>query len=156
MSRPNPVFSFIYRLLLELPARGKTYEKLVSRLEFSGQMLGVQLPRKADTPANRARLCHIIGIERWGQRRLEMLLGEPPVSDEYDSYMPDETKSLSTLVEMFLRTRAESVGIAWRLQHNGVPVSARVLHNHTGPLSVAGWLTYFVQHANFEARRIKK
>jgi len=43
----------------------------------------------------------VIGIERWGQRRLRMLLGEPPVSDEYDSYRPGEDLSMPALRDAF-------------------------------------------------------
>lgn len=156
MSRMNRVFGFIYRQLIETPARGKTYEILHDRLELNGQVLAGRLSGKSDTAANRAVLAHIIGIERWGQRRLQILLGEPAVQDEYDSYRPDETCGLSILLDIFLRTRGESVRIAALLQQAGIPVSGRAPHNDAGSLSVAGWLTYFIQHAEIESRAIKK
>ncbi|MEO8167117.1 MAG: hypothetical protein ABI623_02660, partial [bacterium] len=51
----------------------------------SGAAVAERMARAADTPGNRDVAAHIIGIERWGARRLRTALGDVALADEYES-----------------------------------------------------------------------
>ena len=70
---------------LRRPARKRSLEEHLAVLEKSGEALQARAARAAATDANRAHLRHIISSERWGQRRLGTILGQPPIADESDS-----------------------------------------------------------------------
>jgi hypothetical protein len=138
--------------MAELYARGKGIERLADALETSGVALDARLAAISDTPGNRAALAHWIGIERWGQRRLCVTLGEPFLDDEHHSYQPPEADGVAVLREAFAETRAETVELAHRLRAADVDPATTVRHNDLGDLSVRGWLAYLLQHPEQESR----
>ncbi|MDZ7801410.1 MAG: hypothetical protein U5K81_11550 [Trueperaceae bacterium] len=138
--------------MAERHARGKGIEVLAAELEASGRALDARIAGKLDTSGNREALAHWIGIERWGQRRLHVTLGEPFLQDEHHSYRPDMGEGLTALQRALAETRAETVALARRLQKEGVDPTTTVPHNDLGRLSVAGWLAYLRQHPEQEAR----
>jgi hypothetical protein len=144
-------------LLLEKPGRRKSLAQWSEALAASGEKLARRVEAaQGDEARNRARLNHIIGIERWGQRRLRVFLGQPPVRDEYDGYRPGGNVPLAELVAAFRSARAETIEIVQMLAE--VPpdtLPATVDHNQYGPLSVYAWLRYLDMHAAWEARRIR-
>lgn len=142
-------------LLIERPVRHREYTQLAARLQETGRRLEARLERSPDKAENREALRHIIGIERWGQRRLSTLLGEPLRMDEYDAYRPDVETDWETLQQIFRETRRLTVALAQRLQAAAVARSRRVPHNDFGELSPHGWLRYLTFHANAECRRIR-
>ena len=154
MALPNRIFQFIYRQLLERPAKHKSFDELINALESNGRLLIARVADKPDTLQNREQLRHIIGIERWGQRRLQTLLGQPFVQDEYDRYRPDESCDMGALRDALVQTRADSIALARELQQRGIAKTATVRHNDAGEVTVGGWLHYFVQHAASESKRI--
>jgi hypothetical protein len=99
-------------------------------------------------------LSHVVGIERWGQRRLQVALGEPLLMDEYDNYRPARDLDWQGLQAEFQATRRETIALAQRLEQAGAEAT-RVNHNSFGDLSVRGWLYYLGRHADLESRRIK-
>ena len=115
MALHNRIFQFIYRQLLDRPAKNKSFDELINALESNGQLLIARVADKPDTPQNREQLRHIIGIERWGQRRLQTLLGQPYVQDEYDGYCPDESCDMGALRDALVQTRADSIAISARV-----------------------------------------
>ena len=121
----------------------------------SGERVARQLAAAANTPTNREQAVHLIGIERWGQRRLRVLLGEPLVLDEYDGYRPANSKGLPALASAFRTARADTVALVGRLQSAGVAPTATVPHNGMGDLTVRGWLSYLEAHAARESSRVK-
>jgi hypothetical protein len=151
---PNKIVAMLFRTFLEGPAKGKSFGELSGKLDDSGQTISARLVEAADTPQNRQQLGHVIGIERWGQHRLRSLLGETMVLDEYDSYRPDAALDMTALRKMFVQTRAESVALVASMQQQRVNLTARVMHNMAGELSVAGWLNYLKNHAEMESKGI--
>lgn len=155
MNIQQRIFNFIAQFFFERPARKRSMDEHIAQLEESGQEIATEIADTTDTPKNRQQLTHLIGIERWGQRRLQILLGEPPIDDEYDGYQPPADIDWSALRQAFTETRGETVAIAKDLRQREVPVTSTVLHNGFGPLTVRGWLQYLNSHAKLEARRIR-
>jgi hypothetical protein len=146
------LIGLVRRPMAERYARGKGIERLAADLEASGRGLDARLAGLHDTPGNRAALAHWIGIERWGQRRLCVALGEPLLDDAHYPYSPSEADGAAALREAFAATRAETVELAHRLRRAGVDPATTVRHNDLGDLSVRGWLAYLLQHPEQESR----
>lgn len=151
----NPIVPVMRSLLIELPVHKQSYARLAQALEADAESLIARFAAAADTSENRHQLRHIIGLERWGQRRLRTALGEPPVSDEMDDYMPERGMSLADLCAAFAATRRETVVLARQLEARGIDGAEQVAHNQFGPLSLRGWLHYLNLHARLEGRRVK-
>ena len=150
--------SFIGKIIgvfMERGAKNLSFAELKQKLVESGHEIETQLDTAPDTPKNREQLNHIVGIERWGQRRLRMVLGDSPVADEYDGYRLPEVSTFDALREGFKTTRAETVALVDELQQMGIPTRAIVPHNDIGDFTVGGWLYYLNGHANRESTRIK-
>lgn len=137
------------------PARKLTLEELATKLEESGKDLESRYGAALDTPANREKVRHVIGIERWGQRRLEAFLGKESVDDQYDSYQPSASASWRDLKLAFANTRRKTVELARQIDKAKVADERTVAHNDQGPLTAREWLYYLRLHANFESRRVK-
>ena len=140
------------RPMAEREARGKGLEQLASELEASGTVMDARMARAKDTPGNRDAVAHWVGIERWGQRRLRVALGEPFIEDGHRPYRPDEATGIQALRRDFAETRAETVALAHRLREAGVDPATTVRHNDLGDLTVRGWLAYLIQHPEQESR----
>jgi hypothetical protein len=145
---------FIFRTVFQLQVRNKSLPDLIRAAEESGKTITAYLADKADTPKNRQQLRHIIGIERWGQRRLKTLLGEPPLQDEYERYQPAETLDFKTLANEFAQTRHATVDLLRVLQQNGA-ATGTAYHNAMGDVPITIWTRYLTTHAEFERKRIK-
>lgn len=143
--------SFRYRIA-ERHALGRDLGALATELEASGHTIDAKLAAAGDTPGNREAIAHWVGIERWGQRRLRVALGEPFVEDAYHGYRPDREAGVAALRRAFAETRAETVALARRLRDAGVDPATTVRHNDLGELSVGGWLAYLIQHPEQESR----
>ena len=140
----------------EYAAGRRTFGELCTQLETSGQALLARAAQgAADDDANRRQLRHVIGIERWGQRRLRTFLGEPTVTDEYDGYCPPATLTLADLAGEFRTTRQDTVAIGRRLEATDPLAIDKVVHNDFGPLSAKAWLHYLELHARLEGWRLK-
>lgn len=148
----NKVFS---RVAVKRPARKLSLDDLATRLEESGKNLGFRYGAALDTPANRERVRHVVGIERWGQRRLEVFLGKDAVDDEFDDYQPSASASWRDLKLAFANTRRRTVEMARQLAKANVADDRTALHNGQGDLTAREWLYYLRLHADFESRRIK-
>lgn len=152
----NPIVGFIVRIALEGPARRLGDDRLREQLERSGASLHRRFEAAADTPKARKLLRHIVGIERWGQRRLRVALAELPFeADGHHTYLPDAEAALPQLCAELQATRAETVSLARRVAEAGV-AETRVAHNAMGPLSAAAWLRYLRLHGDLESRRLRR
>ena len=129
--------------------------ELTTALEESKDEVADKIRQGNGTQDNRLQACHVIGLERWGQRRLEILLGEPEVSDEMDPYCPASDTSMSDLAETFEATRDDTLAIVERLRESSVAPDAEAPHNDMGDLSLRAWLFYLNGHALREAGRVK-
>ena len=150
----NPLMRFGAWLLLKRPAHKKSLAALADSCERHGQRLTADLANRADTDANCQQLSHIMGIERWGQSRLKVALGEPLKQDEYDGYRPDPATPWADLVASFNQVRAETVDLARRIEAAGA-ADTPILHNQFGDLDPRAWLFYLTYHADQEAKRLK-
>ncbi|AWN22385.1 DNA-binding protein [Deinococcus irradiatisoli] len=139
--------------VLEAPARRRRYAELRRGLNETGLRLEKRLAGADDTEANREVVRHIIGIERWGQARLEELLGADPVLGGHRPYRPADDLGLAQLRGLAALTRAQTGDLARRLEAQA-PVG-RAKHDGLGPLSARAWLRYLTLHAEIEGRRLK-
>ena len=146
------LIGLVRRPMAERHARGKAIAELADELEVSGRDLDQRMKGRPDTPGNREAAAHWVGIERWGQRRLRVALGEPFVADTYHPYRPDVGEGFEALRAAFAETRAETVALARQLDERGVDPATIVRHNDLGDLSVRGWLAYLIQHPDQESR----
>lgn len=145
------VLSFLF---LEWPVRRKTAHQMAETLARSGAALQHRFVKMADSTRNRQVLNHIIGIERWGQNRMRVALGEALVRDEYNGYRPARETDWATLQQQFTETRTQTVALAHDLDKAGV-TTRKILHNRYGEISVMGWLRYLNIHANMESQKMK-
>jgi hypothetical protein len=155
MGLKEALFHGVANLIIERPAKTKTFDQLIAALEQSGVEIEQRAAAAADPAGAGATLRHITGIERWGQHRLRMFLGAPYQRDEYDSYQPGAGLELKGQIAAFHETRAETVELARKLADAHVPPSATVAHNDFGPLTARGWLAYLTSHASRESTRMK-
>lgn len=155
MALKEKVTGFVAGLLLEKPTRGKSYTELSQQLEETGQRIEARLSGKRYSEFNHRVLTHIIGIERWGQSRLRVFLGNPFVQDEYNGYRPARDVPWDELVGQFTTTRSETVALACSLNDASVAPDAKVLHNQYGPLSARAWLRYLETHASREIMQVR-
>lgn len=151
--------SFFRRLatnvLMEWPVQRKSLADLEQTLQTAGESLKQKVAAAPDTETNRKTLSHIIGIERWGQKRLTVALGEPLAVEEYDLYRPGRDASWADLQQQFTQTRQASVALVQQLQQTQVDPGRKIKHNGYGDLTVRGWLRYLIFHANAESWRIR-
>lgn len=152
MGFKESLYHFAGNRFFERPARRHSVVEHAARLSTSGDEVRQRLSRSAATPKNVERLRHIIGIERWGQRRLRVFLGDPPTTDGHHPYKPTETEWSGLLTE-FASTRADTVALAGQLAT--VDLERTVAHNQFGSFSVRGWLRYIQGHASTESKLMK-
>jgi hypothetical protein len=139
---------------LERPFRNLNAQQMADRLELAGRTLERAFAAARDSEHNRRLLSHITGIERWGQSRLHVALGEPLAMDEYDGYRPAREASWAELQDAFRDTRQQTVALARQLGP-AVEAAVHVPHNQFGPLTMRSWLRYLDMHANMEAKKLK-
>jgi len=151
----NWIQSMATGLLLERPAQKLTLTEHASRLEESAGQLGERLASAAGTEANRERLRHMIGIERWGQSRLQVFLGEPLVEDEYDTYLPSPDQGWDALQAEFIAAREGTIALAHDLAAAHIDTGVTVPHNQYGKLTAYAWLRYLDTHATLEGDGIQ-
>jgi hypothetical protein len=120
------------RLVAELRARGRGFEAAAVELERSGARLDDHLEGKPDTPGNREAIAHCVGIERWGQSRLRVGLGEPFTLDAHHGYRPDPALDIEALRVRMAATRADTVRLARALAAAGASPATTVRHNDPG------------------------
>jgi len=134
----------------ERQARGKTFSDLANELGEAWPRIETHLKGKPDTGMNREALAHCIGIERWGQSRLKVGLGEPFTLDAYHPYRPNLEDGVDALAQAMKETREATIALAHDLEAKGVPVEKKVEHNDLGEMSLGAWLMFLKQHASRE------
>lgn len=155
MGLKERVTGFVAGLLLERPVAGKSYADMAQQLEEAGQSIHTRLSGKNYTEFNHRVLSHIIGIERWGQSRLRVFLGNPFVQDEYNGYRPARDVPWDDLIGLFSATRSQTVSLARALDDALIAPDKTVLHNQLGPLSARAWLRYLQTHASREIMQVR-
>ncbi len=152
MGFKESVFHWVGRVMFERPAAKKSVAEHVAALGASGEEVRARIAGKRAKPRNVEALRHIIGIERWGQQRLRVFLGEPLVMDGHHAYKPTGTDWDALQAEL-ASTRAETIALAGRLATTDLPRT--VPHNQFGPLTARGWLQYIRGHARTESRLMR-
>lgn len=143
------------KFILERPARVRGLKDFEEMFIHSGQELADKYALSDDTDDARRIISHVIGIERWGQRRLKVALGETFNDDEYNNYRPPRDATLESLQFAFNDTRAETVDLIRQMQDQAVDPDVKIEHNQYGPLTVRAWLQYLHTHSKFESERLK-
>lgn len=157
----------VVEVMLERPARRQGLARQLQGLTRAGEKLSARLEKAAGTPKEHGTLRHIIGIERWGQRRLRLAtefgaleLGadadsapdfgrgarrvrDPAVAfhDDHHPYKPLETATWPELREKFRTTRQETVAFAERLAKRPDAEVAQALTHTKVPHNDLGALT---------------
>jgi hypothetical protein len=149
------LISTILHFVISRSAVKFSLDELQTRLRLSSESITECIEKAPDTPANRGQVSHLIGIERWGQRRLRTALGEPLVMGEYDADRPSEDQPLETLSNLFSETRQQTLALVDELKKVPGVENKMIPHNEIGDLSVRGWLFYLDSHANRESQKIK-
>ena len=148
------VTRLLVRAFLERPAHRAGAAELEAALTGSLGALTARFATPRDPVKAAVVLRHIVGIERWGQRRLRVALGDVPFErDTYQGYAPDPAATLDGLVSALRATRQDTIVLARRLASEGSATVA-VEHNGLGPLTALAWLRYLRLHADLEAKRI--
>lgn len=140
-------------IFIERPAQRLSFADFRNRLQGTAQAIQARAKAAKNWDQADPVLRHIIGIERWGQGRLEVALGKPFLMDRYQDHYPHQTLSPEGLRQLFIETRKQTLNLLDELEKT--PHSEKILHNGMGPLSVKGWLQYLVTHADLESRRIR-
>jgi len=151
---PSPRDFFI-NLVLKRPARKLTYADLIARLERGDARIQARTARATPSVGNSSALRHITGIERWSQRRLRTILGEPPIIDEYDGYQPDPATDWPALRDEWAATRRETITLTRQSAAAGINDGTTATHTSLGTLTAREWLAYLTAHASREAFRIR-
>ncbi len=137
-------------VVFEWLGKGVPTADLAAELEASGKRNLQQLMEKMPTKHNYNLLNHLIGIEKWGQQRLKVALGESEfVLDEHDEYRPEFGLSWNELQDVFSQTRLDTLDLAEQISVADCG-DRRVLHNDFGEISANHWLFYLRLHANGE------
>ena len=160
---PNPIARFFVHRLLERPAARIGAAGLAERLE-AGRAPLVALAQGAEDASGRRQLRHVIAIERWGQNRLRVALGDVPYErDASPAYAPPADEALASLIERFEAVRTETVALGRRVaaaEAGATPGATKaatsVEHNSLGPISAGAWLRYLQVHGDWEMKRAKK
>lgn len=151
----NWLRSAVSGLFLERPGQILNLAAHQQRLATDGDALRKRFADVRGTDANCDVLRHIIGIERWGQRRLQVALGEPLVMDEYDDYRPDDDAEWNALRLEFDDTRQMTLALIDELAEANLNEALTVPHNQFGKLTIYAWLHYLYRHSHLEAKRLK-
>jgi hypothetical protein len=150
----SPIAQFFVSMMVERPAARRGTRVLADELESALAPLVERLQRSKAPERASKQSQHIVGIERWGQQRLRVALGEASFErDSHHPYLPDANLDLPALLDVLRNTRAETVALARRIEQQGRGAE-RVEHNALGPMSANGWLRYLRVHADLEARRV--
>jgi DinB superfamily len=147
------VTRLVMTVMLERPAQRQGLTKLAQNLNDSGEAFYRDLERIEENERNREQLRHIIAIERWGQRRVAVALGEAFIQDDNHAYKPSSRASWQDLKDAFTATRAETLSLAERLKKSDVKQA--VAHNQFGPITILAWLRYLENHARLEGKRLR-
>jgi hypothetical protein len=146
---------FFVNLFVKRPARKRTYADLLARLEKGDARIRSRIARATPGAGNSSVLRHITGIERWSQRRLRTILGEPPIADESDGYQPDPGTDWPALRDEWIATRQETIALARQIAAAGINDGTTATHNSLSNLTGREWLVYLSAHANLEALRVR-
>lgn len=147
--------TFFKDFILERPARRRSLDELLRSLKSSQTKLEVRFAKASDSPKNRTALRHVIAIERWGQNRLKVALGEPLLEDSNHDYKPPQETSWQDLKQQFSETREQTLAVADELMKGQIDKAQTIPHNQLGPLSVGAWLRYLNIHGLLESKRIR-
>ncbi len=155
MGLKKALLGFAGQFFFERPARNRTMAEIGRDLGKSGAQIMERLVHLSPRAEDLERMRHIIGIERWGQRRLRVFLGEPFEMDGHHPYKPDEAMDWPALLEEFTDTRRDTIAMIDDLVKPRAAAVSAVEHNDFGELTAKGWLMYLKGHANNEAKNIK-
>lgn len=140
-------------LLIEQPAGRLGIDRLIERLEQSGQ----RFERKAAASKGRGRnldiLAGMIGNERWSQRRIRVALGERHPSEDDQLYRPG-SRDWKQLREAFSAARRDTISLGKTIRMAGLDLHTCVHHNQLGEISLLGWLYYLSLRAGFDSLRM--
>jgi hypothetical protein len=153
MGVKEAIFMFAGKLYFDKPALKQPLSDHAAALRGSGDELVARLSASRGGATQEKRLRHVIGIERWGQARLRVFLGEPFVAGGHRPYLPPNEMSWEQLVREFAAMRAETVALAERLV--AAEPKRAVNHNQFGELTAHGWLRYLHGHAVRELGVVK-
>lgn len=148
------IIGTLFRKFTERSGQKLTLAEWQTELVKSGEVINGRFQSSTDTDKHHNIGRHIIGIERWGQSRLRVFIGEKLVMEEYDGYQPAAELDMSNLSTLFAETRQETVALLTTLREANISETETVPHNDMGDLTVRGWVAYLNGHASRESGRL--
>ena len=139
----------------EPPPDDLTLGQLADKLEASANPLAKHMRTARDSEANRAQLSRIIGVERWGQARLNVFRGEDLVDDSEADHRPLAHLDWDMLTAHFWSTRKDTIKLARQMAETTIDDAATVPHPEQGDLTARAWLHYLYTNAQKETKRIR-
>jgi hypothetical protein len=155
MDLKRQLYNLGAKFILERPARARGLKDYEEIFVHTGKKLADKYATADDTNNTRRVISHVIGIERWGQRRLKVAFGDAFNADEYNNYRPPREASLESLQFEFNDTRAETIDIIRRMQEQAVDLDVKIEHNQYGPLTIRAWLQYLHTHSKLKSDRLE-
>ena len=117
---PSPAVRVFVQAFVERPARRAGAGALARQLEAALPSLEARARAGLADPRAHDVLRHVIGLERWGQRRLRVALGDLAFErDEHHPYKPAADAAPEELIADLRETRAETVALARRVAEEG-------------------------------------
>ncbi len=152
MALRETLTQLVAHFFLEQPAKNAGLEKMQHTLRQNAEKILARMQNSQDNASNTKIAHHIITIERWGQNRLRVALGEKNfLPDQSKDYAPDNKFDLKELAALFISTRQETLALAAQVSSH----TPKVPHNQLGPLSAAAWLRYLNLHSDMESKKIR-
>ncbi len=148
---PPEILAYV---LFELPTRKKNATQLAQALKKSGQTIIAHLNGVEGNLRQEEVLRTMIGIERWGQRRLKVAMGGQLVEDTYEAYLPSHSRAWRHLLDDFSEERQDTVELAKDIDMDG-DLDTKIPHHDWGPLSPLAWIKYIEKQTGFECRKIR-
>ncbi len=149
------VRAWLANFILRNPAKRRTLSQQLAALTTADKQMQHRLAKAAANEGNKEVVRHIIGIERWGQRRLRTFLGDPPGNDEYDPYRPHTDLDWLALCAELHQTRQQTIALGQQIRERHIGDEVVVNHNNSGPMTAREWLYYLGYHGRLEMLRIR-
>jgi hypothetical protein len=147
------ILRWIVNKYLEWSTRKLTLDEIAEHLLRVGEKMAEHYAGLPEGDENRQKLRHVIGIERWGQRRLRVALGEPYKWDKYNEYQPSEDLDWKELIDTFQNVRCETAALAKAISEQG-DAHIYIRHNQFGDFSVRSWFRYLDMHTSMESVKL--